>query len=131
MTASLSLYCNHIYQLPFMNINCIVTNLPRERSGSVVECLTRDRRAAGPSLTGVTALWFLSKTHFPSLVLVPPRKICPYITERLLMGRKESNQTNKQICLSYCMCLYQVIMILHCLNDVESTQISTMSYWLI
>ena len=28
----------------------------RERSGSVVECLTRDRRTAGSSLTGVTAL---------------------------------------------------------------------------
>ena len=27
-----------------------------ERSGSVVECLTRDRRAASSSLTGVTAL---------------------------------------------------------------------------
>ena len=37
--------------------------LVRERSGSVVECLTRDRRAAGSSLTGVTALWSLSKTH--------------------------------------------------------------------
>ena len=35
----------------------------RERSGSVVECLTRDRGAAGSSLTGVTALWSLSKTH--------------------------------------------------------------------
>ena len=35
----------------------------RERSGSVVECLTRDRRVAGLSLTGVTALWSLSKTH--------------------------------------------------------------------
>ena len=34
-----------------------------ERSGSVVECLTRDRGAAGSSLTGVTALWSLSKTH--------------------------------------------------------------------
>ena len=34
-----------------------------ERSGSVVECLTRDRRAGGSSLTGVTALWSLSKTH--------------------------------------------------------------------
>ena len=29
---------------------------PRERSGSVVKCLTRDRRAAGSCLTGVTAL---------------------------------------------------------------------------
>ena len=37
----------------------------RERSGSVVECLTRDRGAAGSSLTGVTALWSLSKTHLP------------------------------------------------------------------
>ena len=28
----------------------------REHSGSVVECLTRDREALGSSLTGVTAL---------------------------------------------------------------------------
>ena len=35
----------------------------RERSGSVVECLTRDRGATGSSLTGITALWSLSKTH--------------------------------------------------------------------
>ena len=34
-----------------------------ERSGSVVECLTRDQRAGGWSLTSVTALWSLSKTH--------------------------------------------------------------------
>ena len=34
-----------------------------ECSGSVVECLIRDRRARGSSLTGVTALWSLSKTH--------------------------------------------------------------------
>ena len=32
----------------------------RERSGSVVECLTREREAVGLSLTGVTALWSLS-----------------------------------------------------------------------
>ena len=30
---------------------------------------------------------------YPSLVLVQHRKTRPYITERLLMGRKESNQT--------------------------------------
>ena len=34
-----------------------------------------------------------SKNINPSLVLVQPRKTCPFITERLLMGRKESNQT--------------------------------------
>ena len=32
------------------------TKCTGERSGSVVECLTRDRTAAGSSLTGVTAL---------------------------------------------------------------------------
>ena len=35
-------------------------------------------------------------SRYPSLVLVQPRKTRPYITERLLMGRKESNQANKQ-----------------------------------
>ena len=37
----------------------------------------------------------LSKNFNPSLVLVQHRKTRPFITERLLMGRKESNQTNK------------------------------------
>ena len=41
-----------------------------ERSGSVVECLTRDRRVAGSSLIGVTALVSLSKNINPSLELV-------------------------------------------------------------
>ena len=43
----------------------------------------------------------MSKNINPSLVLVQPRKTSPFITERLLMGRKESNQTNKQI-HNYC-----------------------------
>ena len=39
----------------------------------------------------------LSKNINHSLVLVQPRKTRPFITERLLMGCKESNQTkNKQ-----------------------------------
>ena len=38
----------------------------------------------------------LSKNINPSLVLVQPRKTRPFITERLLMGRKESNQSIKQ-----------------------------------
>ena len=59
-----------------------------ERSGLVVECLTRDLRAVCWSLTGVTVN--------PSLVLAQPRKTRPCLTERLLMGRKESNQANKQ-----------------------------------
>ena len=35
----------------------------------------------------------MSKNINPSLVLVQPRKTRPFITERLLMGRKEPNQT--------------------------------------
>ena len=38
----------------------------------------------------------LSKNINPSLVLVQPRNTCAFITEILLMGRKESNQTNKK-----------------------------------
>ena len=39
----------------------------------------------------------LSKNINPSLVLVQPRKTRPFITERLLMGRKESNQTKQTV----------------------------------
>ena len=42
----------------------------------------------------------LSKNINPSLVLVQPRKTHPFITERLLMGRKETNQTKQMICAS-------------------------------
>ena len=37
----------------------------------------------------------LGKNINTSLVLVQPRKTRPFITERLLMGRKESNQTKR------------------------------------
>ena len=47
-------------------------NTTWERSGSVEECSTQDRGAAGKSLTSVTALWSLSKHIYPSLVLVQP-----------------------------------------------------------
>ena len=53
-------------------------------------------RAAGSCLTGITVLWSLSKTHYPSFVLVQPRKTRPCLTEKLLMGRKESYQTKKK-----------------------------------
>ena len=62
----------------------------------MVECLTRDRGATGSSLTDFTELCPRAKHINPSLVLVKPRKAHSSITERLLMGRKESNQINKQ-----------------------------------
>ena len=63
-------------------------------SGSVLDSR---QRAAGSSLTGVTALCPWARHIYPSLVvLVQHRKTCPYITEKLLMGRKESNQKPTQ-----------------------------------
>ena len=41
----------------------------------------------------------LSNNINPSLVLVQPRKTRPFITERLLMGRKESNKQTKSMFL--------------------------------
>ena len=64
-----------------------------ERSGSVVECLTRDREAAGSSLTASLRRGSWAIHIYPSLVLVQPRKTRPCLAERLLMGPKESNQT--------------------------------------
>ena len=60
------------------------TNLKSVESGSVVECLTRDQRAAGSSLTGVTALWSLSKTHLSQLSTGSTQEDPSRITERLL-----------------------------------------------
>ena len=66
-------------------------------NSSLVECLTRERGAAGSSLFGVTVLFLWARHINSSLVLVQPRKTRPYITEILLMGRKESNQTKMTI----------------------------------
>ena len=65
----------------------------REPSGSVVECLTEGPRVWASRGSLHCGPW--ARHINPSLVLVQPRKTCPYITKRLLMGRKESNQTNK------------------------------------
>ena len=72
----------------------------RRQSGSVLECLTRDRGVLGSILTSVTALCSLARHIDPSLVLDQPRKTHPFITEKLLLGRKESNQTNKNCLIS-------------------------------
>ena len=63
-----------------------------ERSGSMVEYFNRDREAAGSSLSRRHCVVSLNKTINPSLVLVQPRKTRPFITGRLLIGRKESNK---------------------------------------
>ena len=55
----------------------------RERSGTVVDCLTRDR---GPRVRASPALSCCARQIFPCLVLVQPRKTRPDITETLLTG---------------------------------------------
>ena len=64
-----------------------------ERIGSVVEGLIRVRGAVGLSLTRITALCPRARHINLSLVLVQTRKTHPFITEKLLMGCKESIQT--------------------------------------
>ena len=64
---------------------------------AVVEYWTRERGAACSSLTGVAVLRPLARHINPRLVLVQSKRNRAYITERLVMGRKESNQTNKTI----------------------------------
>ena len=60
----------------------------------MVECLARDRGAGGYEPHRHHCVESLSKIINLSIVLVQPRKTRPFITERLLKGRKESNQTN-------------------------------------
>ena len=62
------------------------TCMCRECSGSVVECLTGDWRAAGSSLTSVTVLCPWVRYIYPCIVLVQPRKTHPDIIEKLLTG---------------------------------------------
>ena len=62
----------------------------RERSGRVLDSRPRGRGLEPRRRHCVVSL---SKNINPSLVLVQPRKTRPFITERLLMGCKESNQT--------------------------------------
>ena len=79
---------------------------PDQLASSAVDCissvnlrfssaLTISVWATSSSLTASLRCGPLARHIYPSLVLVQPRKTRPYITERLLMGHKELNQTNK------------------------------------
>ena len=62
-------------------------------SGRVLDSRPRGRRFEPHRRHCVVSL---SKNINPSLVPVQPRKTRPFITEILLMGRKESNQTEQR-----------------------------------
>ena len=63
----------------------------------MVECLTRDRGAVGSSLTGVTSCVLEQDTLILAEHWFNPGSTHSYITERLLMGRKKSNQTKTNL----------------------------------
>ena len=67
------------------------TFILRERSGRMLDSRPRGRGFEPHRRHCVVSL---SKDINHSLILVQPGKTRPFITERLLMGRKESNQTN-------------------------------------
>ena len=83
----ISFYSRNTHLLPpkpsssFRHLKRGIQDFFREGCGSVLECLTCGHWA---------------RHIHPSLVLVQPRKTRPCLNERLLMGRKESNKTNKQ-----------------------------------
>ena len=58
-----------------------------------------------PTIIGILTFISMLNVIYPSLVLVQPRKTSPCLTERLLMGRKESNQTNKSMLNATSECL--------------------------
>ena len=70
--------------------------LRRELSGIMLDSRSRGHRFEPHQRHCAVSL---SKNINPSLVLVQPRKTRPFITERLLIGRKASNQlkSNKQL----------------------------------
>ena len=67
----------------------------------MVECLTRDVRSRVRASPASLRCGPYARHIYPSLVLVQPRKNRPYITERLLMGRKESKQTKTYVTAFY------------------------------
>ena len=60
----------------------------------MVECLLETEGPRVQASPTSLRCGFWARHIYLSLVLVQPRKTRPYITERFMMGRKESNQTN-------------------------------------
>ena len=79
-------------------VKCQISGIKRPMGAQWLNGIVIDSRlrTAGLSLIGITALCPWARHINPSLVLVQPRKTRPFITERLLNGRLESNKTNKQ-----------------------------------
>ena len=69
------------------------------RGSAVAQWLSAWLETEGPRVRASLASLYCgpwARHIYPILVLVQPRKTRPCLTERLLMGRKESNRTNKR-----------------------------------
>ena len=79
----------------YNNITKITHCLSREAGAQWLSGRVLDSRPKGCGFEPHRSYCVVSlrKNINPSLVLVQPRKTRPFITERLLMGRKESNQS--------------------------------------
>ena len=94
-------------------------------SGRVLDSRQRGRGFEPHRRHCLVVLKALARHIYPSLVLVQHRKTRPCLTERLLMGHKESNQTNKdpdQLHLSsdhYLHC-YTCNFRIHCIKTVSN-----------
>ena len=99
-----SIHCNAIYQklkqifmkmkVKLYQFNHNLIEGAQWLSGRVLDSRPRGREFEPHRRHYIVSL---SKNINPNLVRVQPRKTHPFINERLLMGRKESHQTNKQI----------------------------------
>ena len=78
------------YFMPFIKLLPCIQGGAQWLSGRVLDSRPRGR---GFEPHRRHCVVFLSKNINPSLILVQPRKTRPFITERLLMGPKESNLT--------------------------------------
>ena len=86
-------------------------------SGRVLDLTSRGRRLEPQGRHCVVSL---SKNINSSLVVVQPRKTRPFITERLLMGRKESNETNKKKKVNELYLLFLKFSALGLLQDIRN-----------
>ena len=94
-------YIRNISIFRYMSFTCTVIvhfirSIHQSEGAQWLSCRVLDLRPKG---RGLEPHWrhcvvSLSKNINPCLVLVQPRKTRPFITEKLWMGRKESNQTN-------------------------------------
>ena len=81
----------------FLKINIVLTNSVMGAQWLSGRVLDSRLKGQGFEPHGSHCVVSLSKNINPSLVLVQQKKTHPFITERLLMGHKKSNQMDEML----------------------------------